>query len=91
MHCFPPVFVPENVSWHFYSLQTSLSIIKVPRNSCLQSVTLSEQAIVSAINTAQKALLWDEFISSDIINGSRLHHDSMGPGFAPKCSYSPVL
>lgn len=91
VRCFPFVFEPENLSWHFYSLQTSLTIIKVPRNSCLESVTLSEQAVVSVINTAQKALLWDEFISSDIINGSRLHHDSTAPGFAPKCSYSPVL
>lgn len=75
------LFMPKNVSWHFYSVQTSLSVVKVPRNSCLESVTLDERAIVGVINTSGKALLWDELISGDIANGSCLHRDITGQSF----------
>lgn len=66
-------------------MQTSLSIIKVPRNSCLEYLTLNEEVIVSVINTPAEALSCDEFISSDIPNGSRLHRDMMDQSSALEC------
>lgn len=66
-------------------MQTSLSIIKVPHNSCLEYLTLNEEVIVIVINTSAEALSCDELISSDIPNGSRLHRDMMDQSSALEC------
>lgn len=82
--------MPKNLRWHFYSVQTSSSTIKVPHHSCLENLTPNERVIVRVINTSHEALLWDELVSSDIPNGSHLHRNIMGQSFAPKCRIVPL-